>query len=107
MNKKHLVIALLGSCFLFIAGQGLAAKSSVELGEQLFNDPALGGSTNDKSCNSCHSQGEGLEGAGDNPKLTKMINKCITGPLEGEKIDGRTVNMRSLKMYILSLGGEE
>ncbi|MCE1273941.1 MAG: cytochrome-c peroxidase, partial [Chlorobiales bacterium] len=34
---------------------------SVEEGMRLFSDPALGGLNNQKSCNSCHPSGKGLE----------------------------------------------
>ncbi len=105
MNKKFFVLSMLLAGSILLAGPALAGKSSSELGKQLFNDPALAGSANDQSCNSCHADGKGLAKAGTNPKLTKMINKCITGPLAGHKIDGRSVEMRSLKMYIESLGG--
>ncbi len=81
----------------------LAGKSSVELGNKLFNDTSLADSTNDKSCASCHPSGEGLEKAGIKKKLAKTINRCITGALQGQKMDGRSVEMRSLKMYIKSL----
>ncbi len=105
MNRKD-VIAICGAVALLMvtATPGFCGKSSVELGKKLFNDPALGGSGNAKSCNSCHENGKGLEKAGGKKKLSRMINRCITGPLGGEKIDGRGVEMRSLKMYIQSLG---
>jgi cytochrome c553 len=105
MKKFHLAVILMGSALL-LAGPALAGKSSVEYGKKLFNDPQLGGSTTAESCNDCHLDGKGLEKAGSNPKLSAVINRCITGPLKGEKIDGRSVEMRSLKMYIESLGGE-
>ncbi len=106
MNKK--LVAITGFIALGIgtAVPGLCAESSVELGKKLFNDSTLGGSTNEKSCNSCHENGKGLEHAGSKKNLSKMINRCITGPLGGQKIDGRKVEMRSLKMYIQSLGKE-
>jgi cytochrome c peroxidase len=103
MSKAKLVVAILAGTILLTGGQAMAGKTSVELGKKLFNDPTLGGSTNDKSCNSCHADGKGLEKAGDNKKLVKVINQCITGPLKGKKIDGRTADMRSLKLYIKSL----
>jgi cytochrome c peroxidase len=103
MSKGKLVVAILAGTILLAGGQAMAGKTSVELGKKLFNDPTLGGSTNDKSCNSCHADGKGLEKAGDNKKLVKVINQCITGPLKGKKIDGRTADMRSLKLYIKSL----
>lgn len=104
MNKAKLTLGMLTIGILLTGGQALAGKSSIELGKDLFNDPALGGSSNDKSCNSCHAAGKGLEKAGASKKLTKNINECITGPLQGSKIDGRSAEMRSLKMYIESLG---
>ena len=106
MRKSNLLVVLLAGTFLVTGGQALAGKSSVEHGKELFNDPALGGSMTDKSCNSCHPGGEGLEKAGTKKNLTKIINQCITGSLKGEKIDGRSVEMRSLKMYIESLSAE-
>jgi len=100
-RQKWLAVILV----LFIAaGTAYAAgKSSTELGQELFNDPKLGGSTNDSSCGSCHAGGKDLENAVGNKKLTKLINNCLVGKMVGEKIDGRTVSMRSLKMYIKSL----
>jgi len=104
MKKAKLVMAILAGSILLTGGLAMAAgKTSAEMGEKLFSDPALAGSTNDKSCNSCHAKGEGLEKAGDNKKLSKIINQCITGPLKGNKIDGRTAEMRSLKKYIKSI----
>ena len=101
--KKGSMAVIIGLTVILGTAPVIAGKSSVEYGKQLFNDPILGGSTNETSCNTCHANGKGLEKAGTNPKLVKMINQCITGPLKGTKIDGRTVEMRSMKMYIQSL----
>ena len=100
MGKKAIVA--LAAVFL-AAAPAMAGKSSVELGKKLFNDPTLGGSTNSTSCNTCHPGGKKLARAGKRKDLTAMINRCIVGPLKGERIDGRTVAMRSLKLYIKSL----
>ncbi len=102
MNLKKIVV-LSGVALLLTGLPALAGKSSVELGKQLFNDPTLGGSTNDKSCNSCHAGGEKLEKAAAEKNLSKVINRCITDPLGGQKIDGRSVEMLSLKMYVATL----
>jgi cytochrome c peroxidase len=101
--KKQIWLAAILTIFL-AAGIGSAAgKSSAEKGKEMFNDPQLGGSNTDSSCNSCHAGGKGLENAWGNKKFTKLVNNCLVGRMEGEKIDGRTVSMRSLKMYIKSL----
>jgi cytochrome c peroxidase len=102
MKKQILPAAVLVLCLA--AGIALAAgKSSEETGREMFNDPKLGGSTNESSCNSCHAGGKGLENAAESKKIFKLINDCLVGRMEGEKMDGRTVTMRSLKMYIASL----
>ena len=49
VKQKWLAVILV----LFIAaGTAYAAKSSATFGQELFNDPKLGGSTNDSSCSS-------------------------------------------------------
>lgn len=89
------------------AGSILAAgKSSRETGQEMFNDAELSGSANESSCSSCHAGGKGLENVASVKKLTRAINMCIVERMEGEKMDGRKVAMRSLKMYVKSLQGE-
>lgn len=93
---------------LFVTGlvhlPAIAEEASIELGQKLFNNPWIGASGNDASCMACHQSGEVLKNAGENHNLTEIINKCITGPLQGEKLDEQSIVMRSLKMYIQSLG---
>ena len=67
----------------------------------LFNDALLGGSTNEKSCNSCHPGGQGLEKSGEN--IAEMVNKCIEGPLAGKALDTESQEMKDLISYIRSL----
>jgi len=103
MRKRIIAVAAIAT--LLTGSSVLAAgKSSAEKGKELFNDPKLGNSKNESSCTSCHEAGKGLKEAGENKKLTKLINKCLVTQMEGEKIDGRTASMRSLKMYIKTLG---
>ena len=99
---KQICLAVVLAVF-FAAGTVYAGKISLELGQELFNDPKLGGSTNDSSCNSCHTGGKGLENAAAEKKFSKLVNRCLIDKMEGEKMDGRKASMRSLKMYIKSL----
>ena len=103
--KKHKIFAAAVAGLFLITGTSVfaASKSSVESGMAMFNDPKLGESTNDSSCNSCHAEGKGLENAGEAKKLSKLINNCVVGQMAGNKLDGRLAAMRSLKMYIKSL----
>jgi len=102
--KKQKIFAVAAAALFLVAGATIvnAGKISVEQGKQMFNDPKLGGSTNDSSCNSCHASGKGLENVV-SKKLTKLINNCLVGKMEGTKLDGRQAPMRSLKKYVLSL----
>ena len=102
MNRfGFMLILLIG--LTIAAAPVFAEEASAELGKQIFNDPSLGGSTNDKSCNTCHNGGSGLERAGKKKTLTKTIQRCIKGPLRGGKIDDSGIEMQSLRMYIQSL----
>jgi len=102
--KMTKILAMAGAVVLLSGLPVLAGeKTSVELGKKLFTSPGLGGSTNGKSCSSCHPGGAKLEKAAGNKNLGKLINHCITDTLGGNKIDGRGVEMKSLKLYIESL----
>jgi len=104
MKKQKIIAAAVATLFLMTGASVFgAAKTSMELGQEMFNDSKLGNSTNDSSCSSCHAGGKGLEKAGEKKKLSRLVNKCLVGQMAGEKIDGRTAAMRSLKMYIKSL----
>jgi len=101
---KKTVSLLAASCALVLFALPVQAEeATVDLGHTLFNDAGLGASKNDKTCNSCHENGKGLEKAGAKADLAAMINKCIKGPLQGEGITEDTVAMQSLKLYIQSL----
>ena len=101
MQKKSLVFGVVLAVVL-MAGAAMAGKSSMEYGKQLFNDPTLSGSTNEQSCTSCHAQGQDLEQA-EKKTLSKNINHCLTSVMQGERIDGRSAEMRSLKMYVMTM----
>lgn len=88
---------------LIVSCSGAGKGPSAEHGEKLFNDPEFAGSLNASSCASCHPGGKGLEEAAGNLKLDDLINRCITGPLEGKALDKESFDFRSLKMYIESL----
>ena len=101
--KKTCLIIVLGGFVALYAGLGISSEASVEAGKQLFNDPNLGGSTNETSCGSCHPDGKKLEQSGDKENLEQMINTCIKRPLKGEALDEHSMEMESLKLYIKSL----
>ena len=104
MKKQKIFAAAVATLYILTGASTYgAAKTSVELGQEMFNDSKLGESTNESSCNSCHAGGKGLENVGEKKKISKLVNKCLVGQMAGEKIDGRTAAMRSLKMYIKSL----
>ena len=90
---------------------GIAARASapglniMELGEELFSDPALGGSRNELSCNSCHNRGRGLENIPAGPHLMSAIKQCLVHEMGGSA-EGASLFMRELPAYVLSLAGQ-
>ena len=91
---------------IFVATLDMAAArvASVEWGEELYSSPALGGSTNEKSCTSCHDikDKKMLKKILDMSKKERnaMINQCITGPLQGKALDPKSEEMRALRLYL-------
>lgn len=84
---------------------GAADTSSLARGEQLFTDARLGNSPNGASCSSCHAGGAKLAHADENPDLAGQINRCIAGPLQGNKLDPDSADLKSLVSYVKSLSG--
>lgn len=83
----------------------------VEKGKALFNDPKLGGGTSNKSCNSCHPDGKGIDPAKKEyvimgkkvNSLEEAVNLCIEMALKGKAIDPKGAQMSDLVSYIKSL----
>ncbi len=101
---KNLMIAglVLSAAFLSVS-LSAAEKPSSAFGKKLFNDTHLGSSVNDRSCNTCHIGGKGMQKAAVRSDLAAVINFCIAGPLKGKKIAENSVEMQSLTLYIQSL----
>jgi cytochrome c len=89
------------------------AMGSVSKGKVLFNNPALGSSTNANSCNTCHPEGRGLEKAGEKKEfhimgkkqesIEEAVNICIEMPLQGKALDPEGEDMANIVAYIKSL----
>ena len=88
---------------LFVAQIGETGDiKKIELGKQLFNDPAFAMSTNDKSCNTCHPDGQGIR-AVTNGDYSNMINRCIVGALKGQPLEQDSEKMQAMQAYLRSL----
>lgn len=95
--------------FSFVFAAGEVAK-----GKAMFNDPKFAGGTSEKSCNSCHPDGKGLEKAGIKKEwrtpagvhktLEEAVNICITMALKGKALDPKSQEMKDIVAYIKSLG---
>ena len=92
--------------FLFVVSGAQAGaienETKIELGKQLFNDPAFAMSANKKSCNSCHPDGKGI-GEEENGDYTEMINRCIVGALKGQAIENDSKQMQAMQAYLKSI----
>ncbi len=108
--KIALLVVLIASLGTGIA---MAAGASAKKGKALFNDPKLG--TTGNSCATvCHPNGKGLEAAGakkewktpagERKTLEDAVNTCITVAIKGKALDVKSDKMKSLVMYIKSLG---
>jgi cytochrome c peroxidase len=104
MMKRKILATAAVALLLSVSRMAMGEGPSAEWGKKLFNDPALGGSTNSASCSSCHPGGQGLAGSGDNPSLKNMINTCIEKALEGTRLEEESGELASLELYIQSLG---
>lgn len=82
-------------------GEKASRGGDAEKGKQLFTATTLGGSTNDKSCNTCHPDGKGLEKAGVN--LESTIQACIQKALGGKPLATDSQEMKDLVAYITAL----
>ena len=97
------MLVVFASTGMLIAGQPEATK---EKGKMLFNDPKLG--TTGESCNDCHLAGKGAEKAAarNYNDIAQIVNICITQNIKGKALGTDSVEMRSLVLYIQSLGGK-
>jgi cytochrome c len=109
------VTTIMSVIFAFFITLSLAyAEGDVERGKSLFIDSTLGGSKNDKSCNSCHYNGSGLEKSANKKyeifmnvkvnSLEDVVNICIERPLSGKALDKNSQKMKDIVAYIKSLG---
>lgn len=111
---KVIPLCLLALSFAFALA---FASGNAEKGKELFNDPKLGGSTNEKSCATCHPGGSGLEGvtekkefkspAGTTDSLKTMINKCVTMALKGKALNPDGQEMSDMIAYLGTLKAKE
>jgi cytochrome c peroxidase len=102
--RKKLFTIWMAISFALTAAMAMAADKMLleKTGEDLFFNPALGGSRNELSCNSCHNQGRGLESVADNPGLVPAIRKCLLDKMGGSNKDGQ-VKMGALAAYVRDL----
>ncbi|MBF0516243.1 MAG: cytochrome C [Nitrospirae bacterium] len=95
---------------LFIAS---AYAQTNENGKKLFNNKRLGNSSNERSCNTCHPAGKGIDSAKfaamdtNDASLKGIVNKCIEGPLMGKALPTESQEMNDIVQYIKSLGNQK
>ena len=112
-SLKILVLAIIVLTAFTLVTRAFAA-GNVENGKKLYNDPTLGGSTNPKSCNTCHAGGRGLQQAGTKKysslmglratSLEAVVNICIERPLGGKPLAHDSQEMQDIVAYIKSFG---
>ena len=97
MKRMAMVVIVLLATMI----PALAAEvASVERGKELFNSTRLG--TNQKSCATCHPEGDKLQAAAAYPekRLVKIVNMCIQGMLAGKPLPADSADMESIVSYL-------
>jgi len=110
---KVLKVVLLSVLALSLIFSFAFAAGDVAKGKALFNDPKFAGGTAEKSCNSCHQDGKGLEKSGMKKEfnimgkkqmsLEEAVNLCIVNANKGKAIDPKSEDMANVVAYIKSL----
>ncbi len=111
---KYLKITLM-LLFIVVVAFSLAYAGDLKKGKKLFNNPKFANSTNEKSCNSCHPKGKGINGMkktftimGEKQKSVEdAVNFCIKMALKGEAIDKDSQDMKDITSYIKTLKGKK
>jgi cytochrome c peroxidase len=97
MNKSIIVLGI-----LLVTGLNAYAieSPSLSLGKILFESTELG--SKERSCVTCHNQGEGLDMVGDfnDTELKDIINACLRDALGGQIISPESQEMFALVGYV-------
>lgn len=113
--RKRSVLFMIFMVMTLSAAMAFAEQHTAEeRGKAHFNNQAFAGGK--KSCNACHPNGRGLEGAGAKPSFTIMggqqasleeaINVCIVNANKGNALAVDSVEMQEMASYIRSLGAK-
>ncbi len=94
-------IAVFSAVVLCLLVSGAFAAGDPAKGKALFNDPKFAGGS--KACSECHPGGKGAEKAAAKNDIERIVNGCITHSIKGKALDVKSVEMRSIVLYIKSL----
>lgn len=108
LSVISMIILIVGFVTINAFSQGRPEK-----GIAYFNDPGLGGSTNAKSCATCHPEGKGLKGVAEKKQYTQtgdvdkalaeVVNQCIVKALKGKALGSNSVELQDMVAYLKTL----
>ena len=113
MKNKTVLLIIISTLTLLLACTLAVAEhlTPADRGKMHFNNPDFAGGK--RSCNSCHPNGKGLEGAGVKSSFTKMggqlasledaVNMCIINANKGDVLKVLASEMQEIVSYIKSL----
>ena len=114
MGKRTLLVLVVLIFALSFSLAFAAQQTPEENGKAHFNNAGFAGGK--KSCNTCHPNGRGLEGAGAKTKFSIMggeqgsledaVNICIVNANKGNALEVNSVEMQEMVAYIKSLGAK-
>ena len=114
MKKKTVFLTVISILTMPLVFTLAAAEqhTPADMGKIHFNNPEFAGGK--RACNSCHTNGKGLEGAGtktsfaimdsQQASLEEAIKMCIVYANEGDVLKVGETEMQELVSYIKSLG---
>jgi cytochrome c len=104
---------IFGVITLFVTSLLAFPAGDIEKGKVLFCDKTFTGASVGMSCNSCHINGKGLQGAGNEKEcrimgkyyktLPEAVNHMIVTALHGKALDPESEEMVDIVAYIKSL----
>jgi cytochrome c len=112
MKKKAVYLLVVFTSALTVTFAIAKHHTPEDRGMSHFNNPQFAGGK--RSCNSCHPNGKGLEGAGTKSNfaimggqqgsLEQAVNICIVNANKGNALGVDSAEMQEVISYIKSLG---
>ena len=104
MKKIVVLLVVLVLAAILVIPNVSGRRFSRQWGEQLYENPSIGGSGNDRSCRSCHSKDDAKFHQAilnrTKEELIEIINRCIKVHLKGQPFPEKAPELISVRLYL-------